>query len=119
MTRASRWLRGLALLHLAVGLVLYREPLLGWVQAGVVNAVEPHWDRMAAFWFLLYGALLYGQGQLAAAFEARREPLPRAFVQGWLLTGLLGTVAMPLSGLPLVALAAALSLRARPAPVTP
>ncbi|PTA68054.1 DUF6463 family protein [Deinococcus arcticus] len=114
MTRASRWLRGLALLHLAVGVVLYREPLLAWLQAGVVGAIDPHWDRMAAFWFLLYGALLYGQGQLAAAFETRREPLPRAFVQGWLLTGLLGSMAMPLSGLPLVALAAALSLRARP-----
>ncbi|MVN89274.1 hypothetical protein GO986_21295 [Deinococcus sp. HMF7620] len=111
MKKANVWLKLLALLHLLVGLILYREPLLAWVNAGLFNAVEPHWDRVAAFWFMLSGALLYGLGQLVAVFEARGEALPATFVWGWLTLGVLGTVAMPLSGFPLVTLAAALTLK--------
>lgn len=111
MPTSASWLRGLAVLHLAVGLLAYREPLLAWVQAGVLNGVEPHWDRVAAFWFMLSGWLLLMLGGLAAGFERQARPLPPTFLWNWLALGLLGTLAMPLSGFPLVTLAAGLALR--------
>jgi len=85
MPTSSSWLRGLAVLHLVVGLLVYREPLLAWVQAGVFNSVEPHWDRVAAFWFMLSGWLLLMLSQLAARFERLACPLPPPFSgTGWL-----------------------------------
>lgn len=98
--------KALALLHIAVGLILYWEPMRVWVQAGFFNAIDPHWDRMATFWFLLCGWLMYQAALLIEGYERRAQPLPRPFLASWVAFGVFSSLAMPLSGLPLVALLA-------------
>ncbi|WNG43620.1 DUF2867 domain-containing protein [Archangium minus] len=74
-------------LHQAVGLVVYREPLLEMVHAGVLNSVgEDTSARAAAFWFLAAGGLMLLMGALCRWVERElNRPLPASF--GW---GLLG-----------------------------
>jgi hypothetical protein len=74
-------------LHQAVGLVLFREPLLEMVHAGVFNSVgEDASARAAAFWFLAAGWLMLLMGALGRWVERElNRPLPASF--GW---GLLG-----------------------------
>ena len=62
---------------------------------------------------MLSGWLILMLAQLVAGFERLSQPLPPAFLRNWLALGVLGTVAMPLSGFPLVTLAAGLALRSR------
>lgn len=74
-------------LHQAVGLVGFREPLLEVVRAGVFNGVGgDRGARAAAFWFLAVGGLLLLTGALCHWVERElNRPLPASF--GW---GLLG-----------------------------
>ncbi|MGF1473856.1 MAG: DUF6463 family protein [Rubrobacteraceae bacterium] len=92
-----------SLIHTAVGIVFYWRPLGDIVRGGLFNAVVPHFDRDAAFWFLMSGALIFVLGQLAWWSQRRIGTLP-AFV-GWetiALAAVLG-ILMPVSGWPLVA----------------
>lgn len=95
------WLGALALLHTLVGLVIYRAELLEWLQAGFFNAVEPSWERMAAFWFLMFGWVLFLLGQVVSHFEQQTQPIPQAVFMGWLALSTFGMLAMPFSGFPL------------------
>lgn len=101
----SGLLKALALLHTVIGAYFFRETLLDWVQAGIFNAVEPHFDRSAAFWCLLAGWFMFLLAQLVQSFEKQHLALPKAFLFSWIALGVAGMVAIPVSGFPLVALA--------------
>lgn len=101
----SGLLKALALLHTIIGLYFFRDPLLSWIQAGIFNAIEPHFDRAAAFWFLLAGWFIFLLAQLVRYLEQQHLNLPRTFLLSWIALGIIGMVAMPVSGFPLVALA--------------
>ncbi|AGC42558.1 hypothetical protein MYSTI_01210 [Myxococcus stipitatus DSM 14675] len=105
-------------LHQAVGLMLYREPLLEILRAGVLGTVDDMSPRASAFWFLVVGWGLMLLGGLARwAERATGRPLPSGF--GWALValGVFCVVPMPETGawvfFPLGALAL---YRGRPAP---
>ena len=53
--------------HALVGALLFSEPLGAMLREGLINtiqppgvAAEPHYDRIAAFWFLLFSPVLFG-----------------------------------------------------------
>mgnify|MGYP003579043521 CR=1 FL=1 len=56
---SGRLLMGTALIHNAIGVATYARPLADIARAGGFNAVEPHWDRATAFWFLVSGGLIF------------------------------------------------------------
>lgn len=86
------------LIHLLVVVVAYARPLAAIVRDGVVNAVEPHPEREAAFWSLWFGVFVATTGALIATLQARGQPVPA--VAGWslLAMGLVGGVLLPVSG---------------------
>lgn len=110
--RLGMMLRGLAVLHGAVGLVIYRRPLASVVGDGLVNAFDPHIDRRAAFWFLLFTPVLFMTAQLvdAAARRGDSDTL-RTLARNFLGIGALGAAAMPVSGFWFVLGLGALMLR--------
>jgi hypothetical protein len=106
-----RWIGSLlmttAVLHELVGIYFYATPLTHIVQDGIFNSIaksatEVYFDRDAAFWFLVTGALLFVIGYLVHWVIAQLGTLPPAL--GWSLLGLsvAGVVLMPLSGFWLV-----------------
>jgi uncharacterized membrane protein YhaH (DUF805 family) len=99
---APRWigcyLIVLGVVHIVTGLILYRQPLADIVRSGVWNAVDPHFDRNTAFWFLVAGALFMLMGGLANSLESRRLHPPRAVGYGLALLAMLGVILMPISG---------------------
>ena len=55
----------LGLGHIAVGVVVFKRPLVQAVYAGFVGQFEHYPDRRAAFWFMIFGPLLVMGGHLA------------------------------------------------------
>lgn len=100
------------ILHTLVGLVAYSGPLGDIGRDGVFNAIGSHFDRDAAFWFLMTGILLVTLGQLSRWVQRQTGRLP-AFL-GWTLLAVAAVVAvlMPFSGWPLVAVSGGLLLAA-------
>ena len=88
-----------AVLHTVVGLMLASGPLMDVVQAGIFNAVDPHFDRMAAVWFLLFGALLFLLGMFVQWALQETDTLPASVGWGFLLTCIVGVILMPVSGI--------------------
>lgn len=99
-------------LHTLVGILLFREQLAAIGRDGVGNAVDPHADRQAAFWFLTSGALIVTSGQLARWAQRRTGMLPAAFGWNTLAIGVAGVVVMPISGFWLVIAQALFALAA-------
>lgn len=91
-------------LHLLVGLaVSYPRPLADIARDGFFGAVEPEgmastFDREAAIWFVMFGALVLILGGLVHWTQARTGTLP-AFL-GWSLLAIsvVALVLMPVSG---------------------
>ncbi len=87
-------------IHQAIGLVLFREPLLEMLRAGVFDSVgEDTSARAAAFWFLAMGVVLIFAGALCRHLERTlARPPPASF--GWGLLGLavFFVVPMPITG---------------------
>lgn len=108
----GRLLMATAVLHVAVGVVLERGSLRAIARSGVVNAVEPHRDRMAAVWFLLFGAVTWVLGQLADWTQREHGRLPASLGWGLLALDTGGAVLMPVSGFWLVLPQGLLALRA-------
>lgn len=107
--------------HFLLGFVLFGDPLAAMAREGVVYTIgpglfegftRPEFDREAAFWFMLYGPLLYFQGQVANRARARGDAALLR-VLGWnlLVTGAIGVAIMPVSGFWLVIGLGALALR--------
>jgi len=98
--RAGYILMGIAVLHEVVGLAFYSEALVEIAQAGVVNAVvPPYWQRDAAFWFLMFGVLLFLIGWVAQWALDEVGYVPSFIGWGVLLMCAVGIVFMPASGL--------------------
>jgi succinate-acetate transporter protein len=81
--------------HIVTGLVVFREQLGAIVRDGFVNAILPAFDRRAAFWFVLFGAMVVMAGHviLHAASHGDAHILR---IVGWYLlgAGTTGTLAM-------------------------
>ena len=101
----SRWIPRLlvwiALGHALLGGVLFREPLAAMLREGLVNTIGPvgGFDRKAAFWFLVFSAMLLLWGQLVAHASERADARAFALV-GWNMLGVgaVGSLVMPISG---------------------
>ncbi len=106
-----------ALGHALVGALLFSEPLGAIVREGAINtiqppgvAAEPHYDRIAAFWFLLFSPVLFLFGQMINHAVSRGDPGSIRLVGYYLIgIGALGAAILPVSGnwllLPLGAIA--------------
>jgi hypothetical protein len=89
----------LAILHQIVGLYFYQDALMAIGQAGIINAVQPpYWDRDAAFWFLMFGAMLFLYGAITHWLLAKVGDLPSFWGWGLLILSLIGVALMPASG---------------------
>ncbi len=98
-------------IHTVFGLIFASQPLLDVLHAGVFNAVDPHFDRMAAIWFLLFGALLFLLGMFVQWALQETDTLPASVGWGFLLTCIVGVILMPLSGIWLGVIEAIVMLR--------
>lgn len=104
----------IGVLHTAVGVLLGAAPLQAIVRGGYISAVDGHFDRMAIFWFLMFGFVLMLVGDAFRAIEHAVGVVPPRL--GWMLgaVSLAGAAAMPVSGFWLALIPTALILgRAR------
>ncbi|NOK11629.1 DUF6463 family protein [Corallococcus exercitus] len=87
-------------IHSAIGLVLFREPLLAMARAGVFDSVgRDDRARAVAFWFLAMGGALLLAGGLCRWLERElQRPPPPGFGWGLLALGLFCVVPMPVTG---------------------
>ena len=92
--------------HALVGVVLFLEPLSAIAREGFINSIqppmysaEPHFDRIAAFWFLLFSPVLFLLGQLINHAVANRDASSLDHI-GWYLVGIgvVGAAILPVSG---------------------
>lgn len=97
MVKTGTLVSGIALIHCAVGLLLGQLPLRAIVADGVVGAVDPHFDRMAIFWYLFFGLLLLLLGEVLRLWESALR-LPARVGYGLAALCLAGGVVMPMSG---------------------
>ena len=84
--------------HTVTGIILFRPALVSLFRAGLVNAVHPHLDRRLAFWFLMFGVMLFFLGQVTLYAAATDDTYLLKLV-GWYALGIgaVGTTAMPKS----------------------
>ncbi len=111
----KRWIglavMGTAVLHTVVGLIFATQPLLDVLNAGVFNAVDPHFDRMAAIWFLLFGVLLFLLAMFVQWALQATGTLPASVGWGVLIMCVVGVILMPVSGFWLGIIEAIIMLR--------
>ncbi len=96
--RSGQWLIATGILHNAVGVGMGFDILKKIAWSGFFNAVDPHFDRMAIFWFLFSGFAIMMWGQLLLSMTT----IPRGFAWSLLALSLVGVVMMPASGFWLV-----------------
>ena len=116
----GRLLMATAVGHALVGFVLFRESIAAVLNDGLVNAIqppyyaaEPRFDRIAAFWFLLFSPVLLLLGQITNWAVEQRDAHSLKLV-GWNLMGIgvFGSVVLPISGNWVLIALAAIVLRA-------
>ena len=85
----GRLLMATAVGHALVGLILFREPIAAILNDGLVNAIQPplfaaeaRFDRIAAFWFLLFSPVLFLLGQITNWTVEQRDAHSLELV-GW------------------------------------
>jgi hypothetical protein len=92
--------------HAMVGAFLFSEPLSEMVREGVINSIrppmysaQPHFDRAAAFWFLLFSPVLFLLGQIINHAATHGDTRSLRLI-GWYLIGIgtVGSAILPLSG---------------------
>jgi hypothetical protein len=110
MIKAGSVVSSIALLHCAVGVALAWQPLRAILADGAIGAVDPHLDRMAAFWFMFFGFLLLLLGEALRLWEGSAK-LPARVGYGLLALCGTGALIMPISGFWLGVVPAALILR--------
>ena len=90
---------GTAILHTVVGLTLGYTQLQAIAQSGLLNSIDPHFDRMAIFWFLSYGALLFIIGGMMRWMQRQTGRLPAWLAWMFWGMGVPSVILMPISGL--------------------
>ncbi len=92
--------------HAVVGAILFSEPLSAIAREGVINSIQPpmysaqpHFDRIAAFWFLLFSPVLFLFGQIINHAVSHRDASSLRLI-GWYLVGIgiVGAAILPVSG---------------------
>ncbi len=92
--------------HAIVGVILFSEPLRAIVSAGVINSIQPpnystqpHFDRIAVFFFMLLSPVLFLLGQIVNHAVSNRDADSLRLI-GWYLVviGIVGIAILPLSG---------------------
>lgn len=84
--------------HAVVGIVKYRSAIVAWIRDGFFNAASGHADRLLAFWFLMFGAMLLLLGQVTL-YAAQTHDMYLLRVLGWHVIGIgiVGATALPRS----------------------
>lgn len=95
-------------LHLAFGVVSFREPLTAMVKSGILASLDGAADRQATLWYFVAGGFLISAGLTIrwAVKLAGRVPGPMAW--GLLIIAMLGVIVAPVSGFWLVLIEGAL-----------
>lgn len=111
---------GIGVIHLAASGIFYRDDVLGVIDRGIINAVEPAGAAPldAGFWYASAGVGVLMYGALIWWYERNIGPVPR-FV-GWTLAGfgIWGVVLMPSSGFWLFLVPAAVAIRSARQPTS-
>lgn len=103
-----------ALLHTVVGIFYYWNPLTDIYKSGLFNSIDPHYDRGAAFWFLLFGALMFTIASLMNWLQqVKGIDVPKFIGVHLLILCLIGVFFMPISGFWLVIPQAFIIMRGR------
>jgi hypothetical protein len=103
MSTTLAWLLfALGVLHVAVALAKFRDPLLAGLAAGVVGKFSEPEGRRTAFWFTMFGPMVMLAGQVAAHAAASGDMSLYRLVGGYLVAvSAIGTVVAPKSPFPL------------------
>ena len=109
---AGRWLLGVAAVHTAFAIVVFRSVLADIFRAGFVGAIGKDPMRGAVAWFVLFGGAMAVAALCIDALEARGEPL-RGVGLATLALIALGIIWMPASGFWLALPAVVVMLRSR------
>jgi hypothetical protein len=97
MVKAGSLVTGIAAVHCVVGVALAPAPLRAIWANGVIGAIDPHLDRIAVFWFMFFGLLMFLLGEALRIWEASAT-LPVSVGYGFGALSLAGAIAMPVSG---------------------
>ena len=92
------WLIAIGIIHIIGNIVYYFEPWSDIVRNGVFNAVDPHFDRGAAFWMLMLSPFVFTLGQFCFWAEEHNVRLPGFMGWNLLITSAFGAFMMPISG---------------------
>ncbi len=92
--------------HALVGTFLFFEPLSAIAAEGVINSIQPpmysaqpHFDRIAAFWFLLFSPVLFMLGQIINYAVSHRDASSLRLIGCYLVgIGIAGAAILPVSG---------------------
>ena len=102
------WLMVIAVIHNTMGLFFGSEPLTEiWLEGGFGTVTDDQPWRMAIFWFMGFGLLLFLIGATWHWIERQGLRLPRSAAVGLVLTSLFGIFFIPVSGFWLVLAVAA------------
>ncbi len=112
ITLSGYVLIALGLGHTIVGVVKYRLALVALFRDGYFDAATGHADRLLAFWFLLFSAMLFLLGQIML-YVAKTNDLYLLRLLCWYLAiiGVVGTAALPRSPFWIAIILAGLMLR--------
>jgi hypothetical protein len=112
MKRIGYVLIAIAVLHTVMGPVFYSQQIKDMFQAGIFNSiVPPYWDRSAAFWYFVFGAMLAAYGAMTQWLLNTVGYMPRFWGWSFLAVCMVGIVFMPASGFWLGLLPAAAMIR--------
>ncbi|NEW06678.1 hypothetical protein GK047_11700 [Paenibacillus sp. SYP-B3998] len=94
-----------AVLHTVVGIIVYWQQITNIANDGFINAIDPqlHAGRAAAFWFLMFGILLFMLASLMNWFiQIKGTEVPQFVGVHLLALSLIGVLFLPVSGFWLV-----------------
>jgi hypothetical protein len=99
MKRIGYVLIAIAVLHTVMGPVFYSQQVTDVLQAGVFNSIiPPYWDRNAAFWYFVFGAMLAVYGAMTQWLLNTIGSVPRFWGWSFLALCVAGVIFMPASG---------------------
>lgn len=103
-----------AWIHTIVGIIVYWQQIIDIANDGVINAVKPqlYANRAAAFWFFLFGVLMFMIAQLMNwLIRNKGIDIPKFVGIHLLVISLIGVCLLPVSGFWLIIPQAIIILR--------